>query len=102
MKHGLKTFITASIFASCISATAQINSFSKDDLVSDFRLAMNILKKQHPNPYKFIDSVSYDRQVDSLLKKMDQQNNLFACTQFSPVGLLRDVHTNIVYSEEAA
>lgn len=101
MKHRLTIFITVAVFGFSVSATAQFRSFSKEDLISDSRLAMDILKKQHPNPYKFIDSAGYDRQVDSLLKKMGQQKDVITCSQFSPIALLRDVHTSLGYSEEA-
>lgn len=103
MKQKLKACIAAALFAYSIPSAAQVNSFTgftKEDLIDDFRLAMDILKKQHPNPYKFIDSASYSRQVDSLLKKMSAQKDVFACNQFSPIGLIRDVHTNFTYSEE--
>ncbi len=103
MKQKLRLCIAAALFGCILPSAAQVNSFTgftKEDLIEDFRLAMNILKKQHPNPYKFIDSASFDRKVDSLLKKMAEQKNVFACNQFSPISLIRDVHTNIAYSEE--
>lgn len=95
--------IGAVLLALTFNAGAQDRSFtkfSKQDMVEDFRLAMEILKKQHPNPYKFIDSVAYQTKVDSLLQKMAAQSDVFACNQFSPVGLLRDVHTSLAYSDE--
>lgn len=97
----MKACVLPILLAGSLSASAQVTSFTKEDLISDSRLAMDILKKQHPNPYKFIDSASYDRQVDSLLAKMQQQQNILACSQFSPIRLLRDVHTSLAFSEES-
>lgn len=101
----IKFSFGAAMLSMVMSVSAQDKSFSKfskQDLIDDMKLAMEILKKQHPNPYKFIDSVSYQRKVDSLLRKMDEQTDVFACNQFSPIGLLRDVHTNFAYSDESS
>lgn len=103
MKKIVRSSISAALLAMALNAGAQDRSFtkfSKQDLIDDTKLGMEILKKQHPNPYKFIDSVSYQRKVDSLLQKMAEQPDVFACNQFSPIGLLRDVHTSLAYSDE--
>lgn len=87
----------------CLNSTAQLKELpelKKADIISDYRLAMDILKKQHPNPFKFIDSADYDRKVDSLMKLAEQQDNVFSVVQFSPIQLVRDVHTNLQFSED--
>lgn len=73
---------------------------TKEDLIADYRLAMDILKKQHPNPYKFIDSTDFNRKVDSLLTMMNAQPDVLNCSQYSPLYLIRDVHTNLRFSED--
>lgn len=103
MKHTLKSVITVVLLACSAVAPAQehpFTGFTKEAFIADFRLAMDILRSQHPNPYKFIDSASYARKVDSLLTLMAKQKDVAACNQFSPIGLIRDVHTNLSYSEE--
>lgn len=87
--------------AYCLNSTAQVKELpdlKKDDIISDYRLAMDILKKQHPNPFKFIDSVSFERKVDSLMKLAEKQDNVFSVIQYSPIQLVRDVHTNFQFS----
>lgn len=103
MKLTFKTGITAIMLASGLTAVGQDNAFTaftKEDLIADFRLAMNILKAQHPHPYKFIDSASYTRKVDSLLQLMAGASDVQACSRYSPIQLIRDVHTSIAYSED--
>ncbi|HVK50085.1 MAG TPA: hypothetical protein VM488_19615, partial [Pseudobacter sp.] len=61
MKKIVRSSISATLLAMALNAGAQDRSFtkfSKQDLIDDMKLGMEILKKQHPNPYKFIDSVS--------------------------------------------
>lgn len=96
----LISFILIGATLLCSAQVNTFNDFSKEDLVKDYRLAMDILKKQHPNPYKFIDSASLDRKVDSLLKLAMDQKSPLSSIQFSPIHLIRDVHTNCRFSDD--
>jgi hypothetical protein len=107
MNYRVRLGLWAILATGCLHAGAQsdplpkeLPNFTKEGLIADYRLAMDIIKKQHPHPYKFIDSADLTRKVDSLLKKASQQSNVFACPQFSPIPLIRDVHTQLNYSEE--
>lgn len=91
----------------CLQTTAQVGKhpdelpdMTKEGVIADYRLAIDILKKQHPNPYKFIDSAELNRKVDSLMQLAAAQPNAFAAVQFSPIQLIRDVHTNLNVSQE--
>lgn len=98
-------FLSAVLTGAALFSSAQVNkfdNFSKEDLVKDYRLAMDILKKQHPNPYKFIDSATLDRRVDSLMELIMAQQSPLSGLQFSPLYLIRDVHTNCRFSEDVA
>ncbi len=98
-----KAGMAAMLTITCLNSTAQVKELpdlTKDGLIADYKLAMEILKKQHPNPFKFIDSNCYDRKVDSLLKLAGKQDNVFSMMQYSPVQLIRDVHTNLQLSED--
>jgi hypothetical protein len=98
-----KSGMTVLLAITCLNSTAQVKELpelTKEGLIADYKLAMDILKKQHPNPFKFIDSNSYDRKVDSLLKLAGKQDNVFSMIRYSPVQLIRDVHTNLQLSED--
>ncbi|RFS18752.1 hypothetical protein DVR12_26505 [Chitinophaga silvatica] len=93
------------LIGATLFSSAQVNKFSdftKEDLVKDYKLAMDILKKQHPNPYKFIDSATLDKRVDSLMQLALAQQSPLSGVQFSPIYLIRDVHTSCRFSEDVA
>lgn len=93
------------LIGAALFTSAQVNKFadfSKEELIKDYRLAMDILKKQHPNPYKFIDSATLDRKVDSLMELAMAQKSPLSCLQYSPIYLIRDVHTNCRFSEDVS
>ncbi|MEC5145637.1 S41 family peptidase [Chitinophaga sp. 212800010-3] len=100
----LLTFGAAAILGCyCLKVSAQekkLSNLTKEDFISDFKLAVDILKKQHPNPYKFIDAAVFEQKVDSLLKGMAQTKDIYACLQYSPVYLIRDVHTSLRLSND--
>jgi hypothetical protein len=105
MKQHLKFGFTAILAFSCLYTSAQkqeLTDLTKNGLIADYRLAVDILKKQHPNPYKFTDSVTLHHKMDSLLALASQQTNAFACHQFSPIRLFRDVHTSFRWSDDNA
>ncbi|MDQ0106775.1 hypothetical protein J2T02_001886 [Chitinophaga terrae (ex Kim and Jung 2007)] len=89
----------------CFRVSAQdkkLSNLTKEDFIADFRLAAEILKKQHPNPYKWIDSASFQRKVDSLMEKAAAAPDVVSCLQYSPIYLVRDVHTNLGVSADNA
>ncbi|MBL1411210.1 S41 family peptidase [Sphingobacterium faecale] len=73
---------------------------TKERIIADFKLASDILKKQHPHPYKFVDSVRLDQQLDSLMHLAQQEEDVYAILQYSPLQLFRDVHTKLQLSAE--
>ncbi|MND70136.1 Peptidase family S41 [compost metagenome] len=75
-------------------ATAQmsIDSLKKEDLISDFKIAVDILKNNHPNPFKFISESKFNQQVDSLEKELMVRNDIFGFISNFPTKLIKDVH----------
>src|ERR1700754_1954693 len=80
MKYCLTVLLAAALF-NVQAQLKELPELKKEGLIADYRLAMEILKKQHPNPFKFIDSTSFNRKVDSLLKLAGEQDNVFAAMQ---------------------
>ncbi|MGN7786544.1 S41 family peptidase [Niabella sp. 22666] len=103
MKNELRS--AAGFFLSFCWLTTQaqvkeVPGLSKEAIIADYRLAMDILKKQHPNPYKFIDSLTLSRKTDSLMKEAARQDNILALANYSPVYLIKDVHLNLRWSAD--
>lgn len=99
MKYGLPAMLSAVCF-SAAAQTKEITGLTKEGMIADYRLAIEILKKQHPNPYKFIDSTELNRKMDSLLAKAAAQTTTLGSLQYSPIHLIRDVHTNLKFSDD--
>ena len=85
------------------SALAQVQpftGFTRQDLKDDFKYAVELLKKQHPNPYKFTDTLTFNRKMDSLLNRLDKDPSLISALRYSPIQLFNDVHLKLDYDEE--
>jgi hypothetical protein len=84
------------------SAMAQVQpftGFTKQDLKDDFKYAVDLLKRQHPNPYKFTDTAAFNRKMDSLMMRFDKDPSLLSAVRYSPVQLFNDVHLKLDYDE---
>ncbi|WP_341835632.1 S41 family peptidase [Chitinophaga pollutisoli] len=101
----MKQVIASGILMSLLttSAMAQLQpftGFTRQDLKDDFTYAVDLLKRQHPNPYKFSDTVTFNRKMDSLLARLDKDPSLLSALRYSPVQLFNDVHLKLDYDEE--
>lgn len=101
----MKQFIASGILMSLLSTTAlaqvqPFTGFTKQDLKDDFKYAVELLKKQHPNPYKFTDTVTFNRKMDSLMNRLDKDPSLVSALRYSPVQLFNDVHLKLDYDAE--
>lgn len=68
IKQFMRFFLIVTVmFISCRSiAQIHLDSIKKEDFISDFNLAVDIIKKNHPNPFAFINEQDYDKKADSL------------------------------------
>ncbi len=101
MKTLLIIGISAILTFYCVNASAQeknLNELTQADFIADYKLAIDILKKQHPNPYKFIDSITLAHKVDSLMNEAAKAPDVLAAIRYSPVYLVKDVHTSLSIS----
>lgn len=85
------------------TALAQVQpfkGFTRQDLKDDFKYAVALLKQQHPNPYKFTDTVTFNHKMDSLMNRFDKDPSLVSALRYSPVQLFNDVHLKLDYDED--
>lgn len=69
-------------FIPCVSQTLKIDELTLDDYLSDLSLLNQLIKKQHPNPYKIIskkEQLKEKKQTIALLKKMPSYPNFLKC-----------------------
>lgn len=72
----------------------KIADLKKEDFISDFDLSVNIIRKQHPNPFKFIKEEAFNHKVDSLRKYLVSNPDIYNFLSSSPLRLIKDVHTS--------
>lgn len=98
----MKKIVIILVLMRYIFAFSQENrmfELEKTHVVSDFDLLVDIIKKQHPNPYKFIDENIFNRKVDSLRSLLIEHPTMYNFILLSPIALLRDVHTNAFFDQ---
>lgn len=99
MKTGI--FLICILPSQFLSAQEKkISELTKDDFVADFELAMNILKKTHPNPYKFKDSLAFNHQADSLRQELEKNPTFPAFLKIMNSSMIPDVHLSASVSEK--
>lgn len=101
----MKQIFASGILMSLLStaAVAQVQpftGFTRQDLKDDFKYAVKLLKQQHPNPYKFTDTITFNRKMDSLMERLDKDPSLVSALRYSPIQLFNDVHLKLDYEEE--
>lgn len=101
MKQIFASGVLMSLLSISVQAQVQpFTGFTRQDLKDDFKYAVELLKKQHPNPYKFTDTVTFNGKMDSLMNRLDKDPSLPGALRYSPVQLFNDVHLKLDYDEE--
>jgi Peptidase family S41 len=101
MKQIFASGILMSLLSTSVMAQVQpFTGFTRQDLKDDFKYAIELLKKQHPNPNKFTDTVTFNRKMDSLMNRLDKDPSLVSALRYSPIQLFNDVHLKLDYDEE--
>lgn len=85
--------LSAIAYAAPLFAQVKIADLKKEDFIGDFDLAVKIIKKDHPNPFKFISEKEFDRKIDSLRKNILADPTVYGYIANSPVHFIRDVHS---------
>ncbi|PUZ30041.1 Peptidase family S41 [Chitinophaga costaii] len=102
MKHLFAAGIGMSLlYTTAVAQVQPFSRFTRQDLKDDFTYAVALLKQQHPNPYKFTDTVTFNHQFDSLMNRLDKDPSLLSALRYSPIQLFHDVHLKLDYDEEA-
>lgn len=101
MKQILASGIVMSLLSTAAVAQVQpFTGFTRQDLKDDFKYAVELLKKQHPNPYKFTDTITFNHKMDSLMNRVDKDPSLVSALRYAPIQLFNDVHLKMEYDEE--
>ncbi len=75
-------------------AQTSIADISKEDYLLDFDILVGIIKKQHPNPFRFIDEKTFDQKVKAMRKRLETSPNYGSFYMNNPISLINDAHSN--------
>ncbi|MBB1138091.1 S41 family peptidase [Myroides sp. WP-1] len=92
-----KTFCFMALF-SCFDALSQnaIKKITKKEYLADFDFMVRIIKEQHPNPFRFIQEETFDKEVAVLRKKLEKEPTYPNFCIVNPISLIRDTHTDVM------
>ncbi|MYY27338.1 S41 family peptidase [Elizabethkingia anophelis] len=72
-----------------------ISEISKDAYLKDFDIAVDIIKKQHPNPYRFNSKEVLEKKLDSLRKEVEKNPTYINFHLNTPTKVLGDGHSSL-------
>ncbi|WP_407476976.1 hypothetical protein [Elizabethkingia anophelis] len=72
-----------------------ISEISKDAYLKDFDIAVDIIKKQHPNPYRFHSKEVLGKKLDSLRKEIEKNPTYIGFYMNTPTKVLGDGHSSM-------
>lgn len=105
MKQILRCSTLAALLFCTFNISAQdkkLADFTKEDFIKDFDLTVKILQQQHPHLYKFTDSVTFVRRVDSLRNRITAHPDISTFLTSLPTMLIKDVHLSFSLSGDHA
>ncbi|AKK74388.1 peptidase S41 [Chryseobacterium gallinarum] len=82
------------VFSSMVFSQYSVSEIPEDGYLKDFDIAVDIIQKQHPNPYRFHSKESITKKIDSLrtiVKKDPSYTNLLI---HNPTRIIGDGHSN--------
>jgi hypothetical protein len=77
-------------------AQYSVSEISKDGYLKDFDIAIDIIQKQHPNPYRFNDQETFKKKVDSLQKEIEKKPTFINFYANIPNKILGDGHVTFI------
>ncbi|MET7036494.1 S41 family peptidase [Elizabethkingia miricola] len=72
-----------------------ISEISKDAYLKDFDIAVDIIKQQHPNPYRFHSKEVLGKKLDSLRKEIEKNPTYIGFYMNTPTKVLGDGHSSM-------
>lgn len=86
------------LIALCFSigsyAQTNVKEITKEDYLMDFDVMTNLIKKQHPNPFRFIDEKTFDSQVKELRHRLEESPTYGSFFMNNPITLIKDAHSS--------
>ncbi|MDV3910341.1 peptidase S41 [Elizabethkingia anophelis] len=90
-----KLIVPMLLMSTASFAQYSISEISKDAYLKDFDIAVDIIKKQHPNPYRFHSKEVLDKKLDSLRNEIVKNPTYISFHLNTPKKVLGDGHTSV-------
>ena len=87
-------FLIALCFSLGAYAQTNVKDIRKEDYLMDFDIMTDLIKRQHPNPFRFVDEKSFDDQVKVLRKKLEESPTYGSFFMNNPLTLIKDAHSS--------
>ncbi|MEC4113920.1 S41 family peptidase [Myroides pelagicus] len=71
------------------------DELTKDDYLKDFDVLVDIIKNQHPNPYRFITEKKFDSSVKKLRAELASEPTYAKFLLSNPLPFIKDAHSGL-------
>ncbi|MHC5202364.1 S41 family peptidase [Myroides sp. LJL119] len=101
-----KSLWLVGLLLSCNFAFGQkkFEELTKEDYLQDFDVLVNIIKNQHPNPYRFNSEQNFNQDVGKLRDELENNPTYAQFLLSSPLSYIHDAHsglsTDLIFFED--
>ena len=82
-------------FATGILAQKKYQDITAEEYLEDFDILVNIIKKQHPNPFRFVTEKEFDKQIGEIRKDLAKDPNYGNFLLANPFPIIHDAHSGL-------
>lgn len=84
-------------FISCYSAFSQVKNidFTTEEYLQDYDFIVELIKNQHPNPFRFISEEQFEKEAHVLREGLKKEPTLANFLLSNPLTLIRDTHSDL-------
>jgi len=94
IKKGL-LLIALLMSSSVVFGQKKYSELTKEDYLNDFDILINIIKNQHPNPFRSINAKEFDKKVVEIRKNLEENPSYATFLLSNPIPLIHDAHSSL-------
>lgn len=94
IKKGL-LLIALLVSSSVVLGQKKYSELTNEDYLIDFDILINIIKNQHPNPFRSISAKEFDKKVAEIRKNLEENPSYGNFLLSNPIPLIHDAHSSL-------
>lgn len=94
IKKGL-LLIALLLSSSVVIGQKKYSELTKEDYLNDFDILINIIKNQHPNPFRSITAKEFDKKVAEIRTNLEKNPSYGNFLLSNPIPLIHDAHSSL-------